>query len=848
MTVNIKESPKIFYWYVNCKQVVKDKVGPTKDKEGDICLEAKGKVRILNEYFVSVFTKEEDADKISVEAEMEEGMDGVKIDGQNLEEQLKINQRELAKKDEVIRTLTRLRYKGDGRGLEKGKSAKVTFVPPVLGASPPRDPLPYYGQSVDTLHSEYTALLVKYKDSENEVTELRDRLSAKEVSLLQLKGELERYKENNARQASLIQSLNDRMRHTQELSDTVASVKTQENCSIRSLQGENQELRERISELEERLRLHLREREQSEQKAVCIERRLTTGIEKLAHSLNIDPKGQRDPLDYLTSKASKLFQEHLLWETKMVTLEETLANQELEFKASRQTLMKLVSDAGKAQQMAASYSEDMNSIRKERNEALLLKKSVEQENKLLHERLEDCQRALGTACQAQAFNEKHVSDLDDRLRSSTYQTRASNVLHQSFIDQLAALLSNGYISVPATEEAIKNKVKEICGNDRTHIAKVKELEEQITKVNEQLEHQGELYHRMLGRARRAEEKLNEREEALRHLEGQLAAEDLLKGGRQFERQKHVNFLQQLAESMKVEQDTLADDWESQSQRLLARAQQLTGLEVEGLSGNQELLHTLQNKVTSQREKLKSSKRQIELLTAKLGQLEARTPAWDTMAGHREKDKALSKLQQKMQRLQEELSETKITNQSLRAKCAEIITLKAKTKEQNRTIEKLSESLEKLETIKEKAAQKVVTLKSELDQAEHGAWERNEQTQDTLTALSNELCSTKRVLQEVARRERQLVHFREFVTRALGFDTNSMAVPDERIYLQLKGLVQTQRSRSPTALHSDSLQQGIANGFGVRYVGSWPSHSPPPDWDQRRSQPSSPLRNYSRAAQ
>ncbi|GCB86415.1 hypothetical protein scyTo_0027120, partial [Scyliorhinus torazame] len=103
----------------------------------------------------------------------------------------------------------------------------------------------------------------------------------------------------------------------------------------------------------------------------------------------------------------------------------------------------------------------------ERDEAFLLKKRVEQENKILRERLEDCQRTLGTACQEQALNEKQVSDLDDRLRSSTYQTRAANVLHQSLIDQLAALLSDGFDSVAATEEAIKTKVKEICGNYQT---------------------------------------------------------------------------------------------------------------------------------------------------------------------------------------------------------------------------------------------------------------------------------------------------------------------------------------------------------------------------------------------
>ncbi|GCB78505.1 hypothetical protein scyTo_0020681, partial [Scyliorhinus torazame] len=157
-----------------------------------------------------------------------------------------------------------------------------------------------------------------------------------------------------------------------------------------------------------------------------------------------------------------------------------------------------------------------------------------------------------------------------------------------------------------------------------------------------------------------------------------------------------------------------------------------------------------------------------------------------------------------------------------------------TRGQSRTIEKLSESLEKLEAIKEKAAEKVLTLKAELDQAEHGVWEKDEQTQNTLAALGNELRSTKRALQEVARRERQLVDFREFVTRALGFDTNSMAVPDQRIYHQLKGLVQAQRSLNQRPFYSDSSLQGGSDRIGVRYMGSQPGRSPSPNWGQRRS--------------
>ena len=59
MADRIKENPKAFYSYVRNKRVVREKVGPLRDKSGELCFEPKVG-EILNEYFASVFTKERD--------------------------------------------------------------------------------------------------------------------------------------------------------------------------------------------------------------------------------------------------------------------------------------------------------------------------------------------------------------------------------------------------------------------------------------------------------------------------------------------------------------------------------------------------------------------------------------------------------------------------------------------------------------------------------------------------------------------------------------------------------------------------------------------------------------------
>jgi len=55
----IKEDPKSFYAYVNSKSRVKVGIGPLLDKLGKLSNDQKIMGEILNDYFSSVFTKDD---------------------------------------------------------------------------------------------------------------------------------------------------------------------------------------------------------------------------------------------------------------------------------------------------------------------------------------------------------------------------------------------------------------------------------------------------------------------------------------------------------------------------------------------------------------------------------------------------------------------------------------------------------------------------------------------------------------------------------------------------------------------------------------------------------------------
>ncbi len=81
---NIKRDSKSFYAYIRSKQRCKERVGPLKDSTGNVLTDDKLTADLLNEYFVSVFTKEDLSDipepeKVFVSSSIYEGLNNVEI-------------------------------------------------------------------------------------------------------------------------------------------------------------------------------------------------------------------------------------------------------------------------------------------------------------------------------------------------------------------------------------------------------------------------------------------------------------------------------------------------------------------------------------------------------------------------------------------------------------------------------------------------------------------------------------------------------------------------------------------------------------------------------------------------
>ncbi|XP_043837501.1 coiled-coil domain-containing protein 170-like [Dromiciops gliroides] len=533
------------------------------------------------------------------------------------------------------------------------------FDPPLEAVSSP-NPMLYFKRGADPVHTDYAGLLVKNKTLQTEVRNLQNKLLTKESSLQEIKSELENYKENNARQFSQIMSLKDHIRDLEEINASATRIKSLKNASIQNLEKGNWDLSERVAELESRLRIQLVEREKAEQKAASLEKKLVDATHKLASFMSLDMKGQDDPFAVLVMKD---------------------------------------------------------------NDEATLAKNLERENIFLLERLKEGQK-VWDKCQYDLFHkEKQMSTIDQTPFNLNWETKTTQTQYQNFINQLATLLSNTLITVPATEEAVRERIQEISTNEQSWKYKTDVLQQEVQLLTRQVEQLHQLYQEAVCDSSQTEEKPLEQKKATKLSEGTIATDDFFQG--KWDLDKKKGEAQREKNELKTSQ---TEELDKKFRKLEKEKRQQIRLHIE---------QSLQNLTTL-------------------------------------------RLEGKMEKLEKELSEMKLSNQNMKTQLTRVNDLKDKT------IEKLQKSLKKVETIKEKATKKVINLKTTLNCTEQEAREDKERAYQMLEAVTNELYTVKRALEEVVRREKQLMDFRESVLKMMGFN---IKIPDKEVINQLKPIIQ-----------------------------------------------------------
>ncbi|NXF51221.1 CC170 protein, partial [Oceanites oceanicus] len=637
-----------------------------------------------------------------------------------------------------------------------------------------REQMNHYRAAAETAQSELAALSVKCDCAQSELLELRSRMVSKEASFQELKAEAESYKENNARQMSRLLSLQTRIQEMEEEACVLATSKNQAELTAQVAFKENWELKEELHEQNAKLNKYLNECEESMTQASKISRKYEELLTQLSGFLDTDIREKEKPQERLMLKVSEICKENLTLKDQVAALQEAINVHEMESKASRETIMRLVSEVTKEQKKAAGYYQDMEKLSKVHNCVMYI---------FVY------QKTLDASKQELHHLKKSSSELDGSLKSSREEARAAQSSLVAFKEQIAILLSGGSAIVKPSEKAILERIQEINCKEESKEIMVSQLETQIAKLTEALENQTRLYQEALERSRKAEKCSETFQDQLKHLEEELLSVDLMQDGLKLERQKYLKFLEQLNEKMKLDSLAAEVGFDMNVDAILARVEQLVKLEGDAVIENKTMAYSLRRKLKTQKEKLESKELHMNLLRQKITQLEEEKQVRTALAVERdEANLTVRKLHKMIERLQKQLDLAREMNTDLKAKLSETNELKIKTLEQNRTIEELSKSQGELERMKKKAEKQLTSVKSELLLKEHKATEDKEKNKNMLEAVTSEMKVLKTTLAELAKRERQLADFREVVSRMLGLNIASLALPDYEIITRLERLI------------------------------------------------------------
>ncbi|NXH79683.1 CC170 protein, partial [Edolisoma coerulescens] len=652
-----------------------------------------------------------------------------------------------------------------------------------------REQMNHYRAAAETAQSELAALSVKYDCAQAELLKLRSSMISKEASFQELKAEAESCRENNARQMSRLLSLQTQIQEMEEELCVLSASKNQAQLTAQVACKENLELKEELYEKNAKLNKYLNECKENMTQASKISKNYEELLIQISGFLNIDIREKEKPQEHLTSKVSEICKENVALKDQVAALQEAVNVHEMESKANRETIMRLVSEVAKEQKKAAGYYQDMEKLNKDLDSAIIKRQSLEMEIRNLQEKLTVYQKALDTSKQELHNLKKSSRELDASLKSSREEVRTAQSSLEAFKEEIATLLSHGSAIVKPSEKAILERIQEINRQEETKEIMVSQLETQLAKLSEALENQTSLYHEALERSSKAEKRSENFHDQLKHLEEELLTGDLMQDGLKLEKQKYLKFLEQLNEKMKLDSLAAEVGFDMTMGAILARVEQLVKLEGDAVVENKTVAYSLRRKLKAQKEKLESKELHMNLLRQKISQLEEEKQVRAALAVERdEANLAVRKLHKMIESLQKQLDLARETNTDLKAKLSETSELKIKTLEQNRTIEELSKSQGKLERMKEKAEKQLRSAKSELLLKERKATEEKEKNKNVLEAVTSEMKVLKSTLAELAKRERQLADFREVVSRMLGLDIASLALPDYEIITRLDGLI------------------------------------------------------------
>ncbi|XP_014324336.1 coiled-coil domain-containing protein 170 [Xiphophorus maculatus] len=450
---------------------------------------------------------------------------------------------------------------------------------------------------------------------------------------------------------------------------------------------------------------------------------------------------------------------------RAAVLEENVKSCELECKASRETVQRLMAELDQEKKKkTASSAAALDSLKEELEGLAVGRRGVETEKRTLGESLDASRRVIEAARRESCCLEKRVEECKSKAQ-------AAELKLQRFLAKVAGLLQE------KTEQEFLPTERDVLHHlDNFFSQTVSQVEMRLRHTSEELKKLTALQLSTLQRAQLAEQQVQDLRRQLQsleteRLEAELHRDELRRSNKQYE-----EFVERLSETMKVDGIDPDLGFDMRLKLVRSRAEQLDRQEAAALVESKTQTYGLKQKVKSQKDQLDRKEFHVQLLRKKVLELEEERRSRSVLSA--EQNDALleaRKFKKRLERVQGELRATKLSNTELKAQLTHTNELKLKVTEQSQTAQKLKMNL--LLDGKAKAEKKLSTVSSDLQDQEKKTREEQEQL-DVLRVI----------LAQLSERQRELLDFQSKVSQTLGLNSTSLSLSNNEIIQLLEELL------------------------------------------------------------
>ncbi|KAI4885134.1 hypothetical protein NFI96_020034, partial [Prochilodus magdalenae] len=348
--------------------------------------------------------------------------------------------------------------------------------------------LVHYKQATESAREELAALQTKHQSLHSQLLDARSKISSQEALVQDLREVMDKHKETEARQASLISSLRERIHITEQEMGSITSSRNILDMKLQAITKENEEMKERAQQMEIKSKEYFSNWNKTKQEVGDLQRRNEEFVSRLASKLSMDLAESDKPMDTIISLVGQCCKDRDRQKTQISALEERVKSHEVECKASRETVRRLVADLDHEQKLSGSRASDLNSVRQSVRELEVRLAEVSRE-------LARQTELLRAAEQREQQIQQRIHKLDSELLTAGVSKDGLSHEKQQYLQFLENLSEKMRIDQITTElgfdmrlEAILTRAEQLTRQEGTALVETKTLVYSLQKkVKEQRE-------------------------------------------------------------------------------------------------------------------------------------------------------------------------------------------------------------------------------------------------------------------------------------------------------------------------------------------------------------------------